>query len=189
MNSEELKAQAARLSEDDDLFKLQLNLLKQGSATASQPDSPALQSLDEAAKDLLATLVKHIRESRLTPVMADLLADHLSGFRAEQSLALFGLNKANRPTTKLGQQRSAVYAFTSALRRGLGEESALIGAYDAYFAAGPLWKKRTKRRTHADDSSAGKTDARSTMASTIRPLLVQEGLLQKSRLGRKKGLS
>lgn len=193
MNAEELRAQAARLAEDDAIFRLQLSFLKRGSATASQPSSPALQTIEEAAIDLVATVVKHIRESRLTPAMADLLADHLSGFKAEQSLALFGLNKANRPTTKPGQQTSAVSAFTDALRRGVVEESALIEAYDAYFAAGPLSQNRGKYRTHADDSRAGKgisarhkTDADSTMKSTIRPLLVQMGLLPKVGPGRKK---
>jgi hypothetical protein len=186
MNPEDLKAQAARLLEDDDMFKLRLNFLTRGSATASQPDSPALQTIDKAAIDLVATMVEHIRDRRLTPAMAELLADHLSGFRAEQSLALFGLNKANRPTTKWGQQTSAVTAFTDTLRRGLNEESALIEAYDAYFSAGPLSINRGKRRTHADDSSAGKSAARSTMKSTIRPLLVQMGLLPKSGPGRKR---
>ena len=185
MNPEELKVQSARLLQYDDMFRLQLNFLKRGSATASQPDSPALQSIDEAAIDLVATMVKHIRDSQLTPAMAQLLADHLSGFGTEQCLALFGLNKANRPTTKPGQQTSAANAFTDALRQGLGEESALIEAYNAYFAAGPP-SKTGRRRTHADDSRDGKTSASKTMKSTIRPPLVQMGLLPKSGPGRKR---
>ena len=192
MSSEELKIQVARLAEDDDIFRFQLSRLNLGSATEPKPGNSALQTIDEAAIGLVETLVKHIRESRLTPTMADLLADHLSRFEVEQSLALFGLNKANRPTTKLGQQTSAIHAFTDALRQGLNQKSALVKAYDAYFATGPSGGTG-KYRTYADDSrikkvnaARYKTDADSTMNSTIRPLLMKIGLLPKVGRGRKK---
>lgn len=184
MSPEELKTQATRLAEDDDIFKFQLSQIRQGSATESNPQGLALQTIDDAAIGLVKTLERHIREGRLTPTMADVLADHLSQLQAEQSLALFGLNKANRPTTKLGQQKSAVYAFTEALSRGLDKESALIEAYDAYFSTGPLPQKTGKRRTYANDSK--RNEAASTMKSTIRPLLVKARLLPRPGPGRKK---
>lgn len=183
--AEELKARTARRAEDVDIFNLQLSHLKQGSRITSKHDSLTLQAIGEVAMELVATMVKHIRESRLTPTMAGLLADHLSRFEVEQSLALFGLNKANRPTTKRSQQTSAVYAFTEALRRGLDEKSALIEAFDAYFSAGPLGKTG-KRRTYADEikNPGGIKKADSTMKSTIRPLLVKMRLLPKVGPGR-----
>lgn len=189
MSSEELKIQVARLAEDDDIFRLQLSRLRQGSATESKPDSLTLQTIDEAAIGLVETLVKHIRESRLTPTMADLLADHLSRVGVEQSLDLFGLNKANRPTTKMGQQTSAIHAFTDALRLGLDQKKALIKAYDAYFSTGPLSRQTGKRRTYADDSNRDEKGSAATMKSTIRPLLVEMRLLPKPSLGRPKKTS
>jgi hypothetical protein len=182
MSVDDLSAKA-RSQEDDDLFKLRLAKLRGGSATASSSlNSPALETIDEAANGLVKTLADHLCRGQLTPTMTALLADYLSDFTTAQSLALFGLNKANRPTTKPGQETSAVSAFTDALRRGLDKTSALIEAYDAYFSTGPLSKGGKKRRTYAEDLKARE----GTMASTIRPLLVRMGLLPRTGPGRKR---
>lgn len=186
----------ARFQEDDDLFRFQLRRLRAGSATASpSPDTPHLQTIGEAAADLVATMAERIRNGQLTPTMVALLAGYLDNLTTSpERFVLLEINKANRPTTKVGQETSAALAFTDALGRGLGETSALIEAYDAYFSAGPLPKDGAGRRTYANDlktkprsfNPRHSKEADGTMASTIRPALTRMKLLVKAGPGRKK---
>ena len=188
--------QEARHRENDDLFRLGFQALQQGSAIASaSPGIPHLQTTDQAAAELVATMAEAVRNGQLTPKMAALLAGYLDSLTtASECLLVLGISKANRPITKLGQVTSAALAFEDALRRELAQPSALIAAYDAYFAAGPLPKHETARRTYARDLTKKprsykrrhKTLAAGTMANTIRPALVVLELLAKAGPGAKK---
>ena len=197
-NYDPLKFKPARLQEDDDIFKLRVEKLKGGSATESESSGP-LQTINEAAVTLTVEIAERLRNDQLTPLMLELLANHLEQFTEQQSLAFFSLNKANRHNTSAGQKQSAIDAFSDALRKAYAnkeifdESSALIQAYDAFFATGSEPEGGLLKRTYAADlkkptprNARHPNVALGTMESTIRPNLVIAGLLPEPKARLKK---
>lgn len=174
--------QKARLQEDDELFRMELEALKQGSAIVStNSDAAGLQTIDDGAAQLVSTIAEHARLNQLTPSMVALLADYLATLTtATERFVVLGMSKATRPTTRSGQVISAGLAYSEALSSGTDKAGAEIAAYDAYFAAGPSPKYGIPRRTHAADlnekthkGARHKNKADGTMASTIRPAVFE----------------
>jgi hypothetical protein len=118
---------AEPLKTTDRLFQLQLKNLREGRATFPRDlDSPALQSPDEAAVELVRMIALQLRHGSLPPIMAKVLADYLETLDSPQRWALLGLSVTNRRRSVAGQEESAVLAYAEASKLGCNEQDALI---------------------------------------------------------------